>query len=129
MTDSIKNDTLDPNPGKPALQVRFYASASGREPVREWLRSLADEDRKSMGRCIKKAQFGWPIGYPLVRKMEDGLWEIRGPVLDGIARIFFTVDGGWVVLLHGFLKRSQATPGHGLEFARRRSRNCRGSMT
>lgn len=57
---------------------------------------------------------------PLVRKLEPNLWEVRTPVTDGIARVIFTVIGNRMVLLHGFIKKSQKTPKPDLEIARKR---------
>jgi len=59
------------------LQVVFYKSQSGNEPVRDWLKSLSGEDKKIIGEDIKTVQFGWPLDMPLVRKLETKLWEIR----------------------------------------------------
>ncbi|MGH8234476.1 MAG: type II toxin-antitoxin system RelE/ParE family toxin, partial [Rhodanobacteraceae bacterium] len=61
----------------PVLEVRFYAADQGREPVRDWLKSLPPDARKVIGEDLKTVQFGWPLGMPLVRKMEPGLWEVR----------------------------------------------------
>jgi len=105
---------------KPILAVVFYRTQNHIEPVREWLKSLTKEVRKSIGEDIKTAQFGWPIGMPLIRKIERGLWEVRSDVRDGIARVFFTVDGNTMILLHGFIKKSQKTPKYELDTARRR---------
>ena len=111
---------------EPVLRVIFYQSESGAEPVREWLKELRREDRKAVGEDIKTAQFGWPLGLPLVRKIEKGLWEVRSNIKDGIARTFFTVEEGTMVLLHGFVKKSQETPPNELQTARRRLRNILG---
>ena len=99
-----------PEPREPILRVIFFRSASGGEPVREWLLNLKREDRKAIGDDIKTAQYGWPLGMPLVRKLEPGLWEVRSHVDEGIARVLFTLEGGVMVLLHGFLKKSAKTP-------------------
>jgi len=112
--------------GEPVLRVIFYRSESGAEPVREWLKELRREDRKAIGEDIKTAQFGWPLGMPLVRKMEKGLWEVRSNITDGIARTFFTVEKNTMVLLHGFVKKSQETPLNELQTAMRRLRNILG---
>jgi phage-related protein len=112
--------------GEPVLRVIFYLSESGVEPVREWLKELRKEDRKAVGEDIKTAQFGWPLGMPLVRKIEKGLWEVRSNITDGIARKFFTVEKNTMVLLHGFVKKSQETPPNELQTARRRLRNILG---
>lgn len=104
------------------LQVRFYRSGSGREAVRDWLKKLRAEDRKAIGEDIKTAQFGWPIGMPLIRKLETDLWEIRSAIPDGTARVIFTVIGQRMILLHGFVKKSQKTPASDLKTARQRLR-------
>lgn len=84
------------------LPVVFFRTLADREPVREWLKSLDRADRKVIGEDIKLVQFRWPLGMPLVRKMQPDLWEVRSR-LDGgrIARVFFTVRGGEMALLHG----------------------------
>lgn len=105
---------------KPVLRVVFYRTEAGNEPVREWLKELKQEDRKSIGQDIKTAQYGWPLGMPLIRKLEAGLWEVRSRVTQGTARVIFTVDGSMMVLLHGFIKKSQKTPPEDLRTARQR---------
>lgn len=102
------------------LTVRFFNSPSGREPVREWLKALPDEERRIIGHEIRAVQFGWPIGMPLVRKMGDALWEIRVSMADRIARVLFTVVNQEAVLLHGFIKKSAKTPSTDLDTAKRR---------
>ncbi|MBP6703825.1 MAG: type II toxin-antitoxin system RelE/ParE family toxin [Vicinamibacteria bacterium] len=104
------------------VSVRFFALNSGREPVRDWLLSLRAEDRKVIGDDIRTMQFGWPVGMPLVRKLEADLWEVRVTLASGIARVFFTVLRDEAILLHGFIKKSQKTPLMELETARRRKR-------
>ncbi|MFN9471653.1 type II toxin-antitoxin system RelE/ParE family toxin [Acidovorax sp.] len=105
---------------EPILSVVFFRTEAGTEPVREWLRELTVEDRKTIGIDIKTVQYGWPLGMPLVRKMEPGLWEVRCDIADGIARVLFSAKGGQMVLLHGFVKKSQKTPDNELKTARNR---------
>ena len=50
----------------PLLEVYFYVSANGVEPVRDWLRELSATDKKTVGEDIKTVQYGWPLGMPLV---------------------------------------------------------------
>jgi phage-related protein len=73
-----------------------------------------------IGEDIKTVQFGWPIGMPLVRKVETDLWEVRSHLKDGIARVLFTVLADKIVLLHGFVKKSQKIPQSDLGTARLR---------
>jgi phage-related protein len=102
------------------LSVKFYRTLAGHEPVREWLRSLGREEKKSIGEDVKTVQYGWPLGMPLVRKLEPDLWEVRISMGARIARILFTVRGDVIILLHGFIKKTQKTPTQDRSMARRR---------
>ena len=107
------------------LEVLFYRTAAGNEPVREWLKALPPEERKIIGDDLKTAQYGWPLGMPLIRKLETGLWEVRSKLPNRIARVIFTVEDDKMVLLHGFIKKSQKTPIQDLQLARQRLQSLR----
>ena len=103
------------------LPAAFYALPSGREPVREWLKSLDAADRKTVGEDIKDVEFSWPIGMPLCRPLGDGIWEVRSQLSGGrIARVLFGVQAGQMVLLHAFMKTTQKTPKPDRELALKR---------
>jgi len=105
----------------PPFFVVFFRTNMGREPVREWLKSLDKNDRKIIGEDIKLLQFRWPLGMPLVRKLEPKLWEVRSHLVNGrIARVLFTVNGRQIALLHGFVKKSRKTPANDLKLAHSR---------
>lgn len=104
----------------PILKVQFYRSSGGNEPVRHWLRALSAADRKAIGKDITTVQRGWPLGMPLIRKLGPDLWEVRTTLASGIARVFFTVQGNQMVLLHSFIKKSQKTPQEELDTAKKR---------
>jgi phage-related protein len=116
---------IEPDVREFILEVRFYRNDSGVEPVRDWLKSLPKEYRKAIGEDIKTVQYGWPIGMPVVRKLEKSIWEVRSSLKDGIARVLFTTDSGAMILLHGFCKKSQKTPPEVLGVARRRLSNLK----
>lgn len=100
------------------LSAFFYENANGLAPVREWILALSPEDRKRVGRDIQKVEFGWPLGMPYCRSLGNGLWEVRSDLTDGkIARVIFSVAGGRMVLLHGFIKKTQKTPARDLNLA------------
>jgi phage-related protein len=110
------------------LPARFFESEAGRVPVRNWLLGLTPEDRKVIGDDIQTAEFGWPIGMPLCRSLKGhkGLWEVRSNLSVGrIARVFFCAHEGNMVLLHGFIKKSQKTPVKELETADKRMRGLK----
>lgn len=113
---------------KDPLKVNFFKTSGGAEPVRDWLKDFSQADKKIIGADIRTVQIGWPLGMPLVRKMAKDLWEIRITVSDGIARIFLTIDSsGNILLLHGFVKKSQETPKHELDLAKERLKQSRSS--
>lgn len=112
-------------PSDRPFQVVFFRLDAGREPVREWLKSLDQISRRSIGEDIKTLQIGWPVGMPLARKMAENLWELRSRIPTGIARTFFTVQSGNIVLLHGFVKKGQKTPPNELATAKRRLTSLR----
>ncbi len=65
--------------------------------------------------------FGPNLGMPYTRAMSDGLFELRVKGKEGIARIFYcTVVEEKIVMLHGFVKKSQKTPARELRLARER---------
>ena len=99
----------------------FFRTASGSEPVREWLKDLPPEDRREMGKDLMRAQWRWPVGMPFCRPMGDGLWEIRTDLPSNrIARVLLAVDEGTLVALHAFIKKTQKTPPSELMVARKR---------
>jgi len=104
----------------PTLKARFFRTKAGNEPVREWLTSLQRTDKHLIGSEIKTIQMGWPLGMPIVRKLDKGLWEARVNLVNQTARVLFTVEGNIMILLHGFIKKSQKTPAPDLATARQR---------
>ena len=103
------------------VPAAFYCTEAGGEPVREWLRGLSPGDRKRIGEDVKTVEFGWPIGMPVCKPLGDGIYEVRTTLAQNrIARMLFYIDKkGRMVLLHGFIKKTQKTPDEDLELARR----------
>jgi phage-related protein len=114
-----KSETLEKQ-GKRAPAI-FYRTEAGGEPVRDWLKGLSTEDRKRIGEDIKTVEFGWPIGMPVCKPLGDGVYEVRSSLArNRIARVLFYIDKkGRMVLLHGFIKKTQKTPGEDLDLGRR----------
>jgi len=102
------------------LTAYFYKAPSGNEPVRDWMKLRRPEEKKAIGEDIKTVEYTWPVGYPLVEKMDKDLWEVRTNLPDGISRVLFTVWEKYMVLLHGFIKKSNKTPQQELETAKKR---------
>jgi phage-related protein len=98
----------------------FYRTEARGEPVREWLKGLAPDDRKRIGEDIKTVEFGWPVGMPVCKALTDGIYEVRTRLAQNrIARVLFYVDRkSRMVLLHGFIKKTRTTPKEELSLAR-----------
>lgn len=107
------------------LPAKFFRSAIGTEPVRDWLKTLDREDCRIIGRDIKDVEFSFPIGLPLCRQLSGykDLWEVRSKITGAkIARIIFYISNGEMILLHGFIKKSQKTPKKEIELAVKRKK-------
>ncbi len=103
--------------------MRFYESAAGAEPVRDWLKEMDQAGRRAIGADIATVEHGWPVGMPTCRSLGDGLWEVRTNLLGGrIARAIFAIIDGRMALLHGFMKTTKKTPKADLDLARKRKR-------
>jgi phage-related protein len=103
------------------LQARFYETPTGRKAVREWLLGLEDGDRRAIGYDIQTVEFGWPVGMPTCRPLGGGLWEVRSDLSGGsIGRVIFCIAKGDMVLLHGFIKKTQKTPQRDIDLANQR---------
>jgi phage-related protein len=91
--------------------------------VREWLKELPDAERHAIGRDLLRAQWRWPVGMPLCRPLGGGLFEIRTDLsTHRTARVLLSLHEGFLVALHGFIKKTRTTPEDDLKLARKRQR-------
>ena len=104
------------------LNVVFFKTDTGKEPVREWLKTMPREDCKIIGADILTVQYAWPVGKPLVDNLGDGIWEVRSSLYNRIARTLFAVVDEEIVLLHGFIKKQQKAPQDELDLAKKRKK-------
>jgi phage-related protein len=105
------------------VPVVFFRTPAGTEVVRNWLRGLDEGDRNAIGQDLMRVQYRWPVGMPLCRSMGEGLWEVRSHLASHrIARVLFSVRQGKILVLHGFVKKTQKTPDEDLALARKRKR-------
>jgi phage-related protein len=107
---------------KPTLKVHFYRELNGNEPVRNWLQSLDKPTKIILGEDISKVQFRWPLGMPLVRSLGKGVHELRSHFPNGIIRILFMVNDKTMILLHGFIKKTEKLPLQDYSIAKERAK-------
>ena len=105
------------------IPLIFYRLRPGREPVREWLKGLPEAERHAIGKNLLRAQWRWPVGMPLCRPLGSGLWEVRTDLpTNRTARVLICLYDEHLVALHGFIKKTRATPEDDLALARKRQK-------
>lgn len=116
---------MDVSPRK--IELVFFRNEAGGEPVREWLKGLDAPERHVIGTDLLRAQWRWPVGMPLCRPMGHGLWEVRTQLSSKrIARVLICFSHSRLVALHGFVKKTRATPKDDLALARKRQKELEG---
>lgn len=74
----------------------------------------------------KMLEYGSDLGLPHTRAMGEGLFEIRAKGQSGIARgLFCTISQKTIVILHIFIKKTEATPKKELELAKKRMKEVK----
>jgi len=102
------------------IPLIFHRTATGSEPMREW---LEEADRRAIGMDLMRAQWRWPVEMPLCRPMGSGLWEVRTDLPSKrTARVLLCLYREHLVALHGFIKKTRATPDEDLATARKRQK-------
>jgi len=105
------------------VELIFFRNGVGGEPVRDWLRQMGEADRHAIGSDLLRAQWRWPVGMPLCRPMGKGLWEVRTDLPGNrTSRVLICFYQGCLVALHGFIKKTRATPDDDLALARKRQK-------
>jgi phage-related protein len=91
------------------------------EAVRQWVDGLPVGLRAYYARITERMlKYGPHLGMPYVRPLGKGLNEIRAIDKEGIARVFFATRSEEIVILHGFVKKTDKTPRREMDTARRR---------
>jgi phage-related protein len=55
---------------------------------------------------------------PTCRHLRNGVWEVRTDLeRNRISRVLFCMSGERMILLHGFIKKTKATPREDLDLA------------
>ena len=101
----------------------FFYSDKVSAAIQQWPLGLA----ASFVRITEQMQMTGPnLGMPYTKALGEGLFEIRARSMEGIGRAFFCcLVGKRIVILHGFVKKTQATPQKDLALARKRFREVR----
>jgi phage-related protein len=97
--------------------IEFF-NATVQTNIEEWPSGINASFVRIAGMMV---EHGPNLGLPYTKAFGDGLFEIRAKGAEGIGRAFFcTMVGRRIVILHGFIKKSQETPARELNTARKR---------
>ena len=93
-------------------KVIYYTTSSGEVPVKRFIESLNDKQQRKIVRVISYVEeYGLITAIPHVKKITGTpLWEIRILGHDNIRVFYAILFSDSILLLHGFIKKSQQTP-------------------
>ena len=102
--------------------VEYYRDSKDKEPVAEFIDALSNETRAKVFRTIKLLKnYGVLLKEPYTRQVRGKIRELRIRDSAGAVRIFyFTFTGRRIILLHGFIKKTEKTPLSEIETAEKR---------
>lgn len=105
-----------------AWTINFYKDSKGKEPIKEFLISLSDEGRAKVLKLLGMIKtYGVLLKEPYTRQVKDKIRELRTNDKYGEIRIlYFAYTGRTIVLLHGFIKKTEKTPTGEIEIAEKR---------
>lgn len=96
------------------------------ESLQNWIKAMPLGIRADFARLTELLEEFGVLRLPHSRAMGDGLFELRPKGREGIARVFYcTMIGKKIVLLHGFIKKTQKTPPNELKKAMRRMKEVK----
>ena len=100
-------------------EVEFYEKVDGTCPVAEFLDTLDAKMFAKVARNIDILEIhNINLREPLVKPIEDGIFELRTQFGSDITRIFyFFYVGKKIILTNGFVKKTQKTPRKQIEMA------------
>lgn len=103
-------------------KINYYHSHTHRSPIKEWIDALDNEPKAEVFKVFEMLKkYGTDLGLPFVRPLENKIYEVRAKDRSGIYRVlYFAHTDKTFVMLHGFQKKTQATPRKELDIALKR---------
>jgi phage-related protein len=106
------------------MRVFFYETDAGNSPIRQFIDALPEEDQARFIEVLQEIEKHGLAAIRVVFKQIDGkLWEIKFRSVRSGYRVFYVMlESDLMVWLHAFNKKTQRTPLHELDVARKRLR-------
>jgi|SRR3989304_6964575 len=101
--------------------IKYYEKENKEKPVEDFISSLDIKMRqKVFSYIVMLKEKGW-LPFPYTSHIEGKIWELRIKYSSNIYRIlYFMHTGRQIVLLHGFVKKTQKTPRGEIDIAIKR---------
>lgn len=105
-----------------ALVCEYYQTASGKEPVREFIDALDLRSRLNFLAAREFLEtFGPLLKRPHAAPLGQGIYELRFRGGQGHIRVlYFFFAGGKAILTHGLIKKVSAVPPHDIAITMQR---------
>lgn len=102
------------------MRVDYYITPNGQNPVSDFLDSLAENQQAKLLRVINNIElYGLNSVIPHLKKLSGTiLWEIRVLGRDNLRVIYAVPMGKFVLLLHGFNKKTRKTSSKEISIAK-----------
>ena len=103
-------------------EIELYSTDTHEEVVADFLDGLPRKHRaKAFWEIELLSTYGTSLKQPYVKHIDGDLWELRIKFSSDISRIFyFVATDTKIVLLHGFVKKTDKTPPNEIETANKR---------
>lgn len=97
-------------------EVEFVELENNKKPFEEFVLNLSIDDRakvfETINYFLELKNNKLPIKESLSKHLEDGIFELRTFLHKKIARtLYFYQRGARIIITHGFIKKTQKTPG------------------
>jgi phage-related protein len=112
-------------------KVFYYVNSSGGRPIEDFINALAGRQQAKIARIFFNVEtYGLKSVLPHTKKLAGtSLWEFRILGKDNIRVLYVIPEEGLVLVLHGFIKKTQKTPNTDIKLAEKRYRNWRERKT
>lgn len=101
--------------------IEYYEKENKEKPVEDFISSQNIKTRQKIFSYLKMLkEKGW-LPFPYTSHIEGKIWELRIKYSSNIYRIlYFIHTSRQIVLLHGFIKKTQKTPGGEIDISIKR---------
>ncbi len=103
-------------------EITYFITSSGESPAKEFLDSLQFRQKSKIFGIFENIQkYGLNSVIPHIKKLTGTpFWEVRVMGQDNIRVIYLVVKSSTILVLHGFIKKTQKTSQRDLSLATKR---------